>query len=136
MSDKPLARMSVACTDRGGGGEQSLSSELVPSTDTPWHEDAARVRAGLRWGREKERLLDWVRGQMLLRLTRVERRCVELYYFEDLNYRCAAARLGVNATSVYRAVQRGVRKLREAARAHPPRAVRRSSVRRRTWRGP
>ncbi len=86
---------------------------------TPWCEDEEAIRRGLEWGRKKVRMLKWVESQMLLRLTPVERRCIELYYFEALNYREAAWVLDVNASSVQRAVQRGIRKLRDAARERP-----------------
>ena len=86
---------------------------------TPWYEDEEAIRRGLKWGRKKARMLRWVESQMVLRLSPIERRCIELYYFEALNYREAASVLEVNASSVYRAVQRGIRKLREAARNRP-----------------
>lgn len=85
----------------------------------PWYEDADTIRRRLAWGRKKKRLLAWVEGQMFFELTLVERRCIHLYYFKGLNYRQAAQLLQVHPTSVYRAVQRGLRKLREAARDHP-----------------
>lgn len=88
-------------------------------TQTPWYEDEEAIRRGLEWGRKKARMLRWVRSQMALRLTPIERRCIELYYFEALNYREAAIVLEVNASSVYRAVRRGIRKLREAAQDRP-----------------
>jgi len=96
----------------------------LSSTDLPWHESPEELRRAIARARERERLVNWVRSQMLLRLSPVERRCIELYYFEDLNYREAAERLGVNVTSVYRGVERGLRKLRKAAQTHPPRRVR------------
>ncbi len=86
---------------------------------TPWYEDEEAIRRGLEWGRKKARMLRWVESQMVLRLSPIERRCIELYYFEALNYREAASVLEVNASSVYRAVQRGIRKLRKAARERP-----------------
>lgn len=111
---------------RGFWPRDPLGRPVSPETfdrlhpeNTPWYEDAATVRRGLRWGRKKAKLLAWVRAQMMLRLTPVERRCIELYYLRGLNYREAAAVLDVNASSVYRGVQRGLRKLREAAREHP-----------------
>ncbi len=90
-------------------------------SQTPWFETAQQIRAGLEHGRQTAHLLEWVRSQMRLRLSPVERRCIELYYFEDLNYRQAAEALGVNVTSVYRGVRRALRKLRVAAENHPPR---------------
>lgn len=86
---------------------------------TPWHEDEEAIRRGLEWGRKKARMLRWVESQMVLRLSLTERRCIELYYFKGLNYRECAMVLGVNASSVYRGVQRGIRKLKEAASNRP-----------------
>jgi len=90
-------------------------------TQTPWFETEEEIRIAVRRSHRNARLLEWVRSQMRLRLSPVERRCIELYYFEDLNYRQAAEVLGVNVTSVYRGVRRAVRKLRTAAETHPPR---------------
>ena len=102
-------------------GMQAGDFVLVGLTlaQTPWHEDEEAIRRGLEWGRKKARMLRWVESQMVLRLSPIERRCIELYYFEALNYREAASVLEVNPSSVYRAVRRGIRKLREAARDRP-----------------
>jgi len=80
-----------------------------------WHESEEEIEAGLAWGREKARLMKWLRNQMGRRLTVVERRAIELYYFRNLTYRDAAQLAGTNHTSVYRAVRRGLRKLQAAA---------------------
>jgi len=98
----------------------------IDRTRGAWYETEEEIAAGVKWGREKARLLRWVRSQMTMRLTLRERRCVELYYFEGLTFREAAHRTETNATSVYRAVQRSLRKLRQAAAEseisnHPPR---------------
>ena len=86
-----------------------------------WHErEDDRARAGLE-AEERARLLRWVRAQMARRLTQAERRAVELYFFEGLTYREAGARIGMNATSVYRGVARSIRKLRQAAAEDGPR---------------
>lgn len=89
--------------------------EQLTSAKTPWYESKAQIQEGLKWGERKARKLVWVRAQMLLWLSPVERRAIELYYFEDLNYRQAATVMGLNASSVYRAVRRGIGKLRQAA---------------------
>lgn len=96
-----------------------LILEGLTMAQTPWYEDEDAIRRGLEWGRKKARMLKWVESQMLLRLTPMERRCIELYYFEALNYREAAQLLDVNASTVYRAVRRSIRKLRVAARDRP-----------------
>jgi len=80
---------------------------------TPWYEDEDAIRRGLEWGLKKARMLEWVESQMPLRLTPMECRCIELYYFGALNYREAAQLLDVNASTVYRAVRSGVVKLRK-----------------------
>ena len=84
-------------------------------TETPWHETEEDIEEGLEWGREKEVLLKWIRRRMARRLSKIERRSIRLYYLEGMNYREAAKVMGVNASSVYRATRRGIRKLREAA---------------------
>lgn len=84
-----------------------------------WHETREEVEAGLAWGNEKAHLLRWVRKQMARKLTARERRCVELYYFEGLTYREAGQITQTNASSVYRAVKRGLRKLRTEAANGP-----------------
>lgn len=89
--------------------------EELPSTGTFWHETERQVAERLTWGREKARLLAWVRRQMAHRLTECERAAVELHYFEGLSFRDAAERLRRNPSSVCRAVQRSIRKLRQAA---------------------
>ena len=132
MTDTPLARMTVSHFSRLGQPVSPSLLELLSAADSPWHEDPGTVRAALKRGRERQRRLAWVRAQMLFRLSPVERRCIELYFFEAKNYREAASELGVNPTSVYRAVQRGIRKLKTAARVNPPR---RRPARRRRRRG-
>ncbi|HOE66571.1 MAG TPA: hypothetical protein PLO62_08585, partial [Candidatus Hydrogenedentes bacterium] len=56
----------------------------IDRTRGAWYETEEEIAAGVKWGREKARLLRWVRSQMTMRLTLRERRCVELYYFEGL----------------------------------------------------
>ncbi len=85
---------------------------------SPWHEELAEVHAKLAWGEAKQQLMAWVERQMALRLTARERHCIEMYYFESMTYREAAAKTNTNATSVLRAVRRGLKKLRQAAAEH------------------
>ncbi len=119
----PLAHIFNAFDRLGRPVSPAIFAQLA-NADAPWHESPEEQRRAVARARERERLLNWVRSQMLLRLSLVERRCIELYFFEDLNYREAAERLGVNVTSVYRGVERGLRKLRRAAQHHPPRRMR------------
>ena len=97
-------------------GEGPLKN--LDASDTPWYESEEEIEERLRWGKEKAKQLSWVRGQMSARLTEKERQCVRLYYFKQLSYREIGEKLGINVSSVYRAVERGVRKLREAAEEH------------------
>ena len=115
----PLALVFSTLERLGRPVSPALLARLTDA-DRPWHESPEELRRATARARERERLLNWVRSQMFLRLSLVERRCIELYFFEDLNYRQAAEQLGVNVTSVYRGVERGLRKLRIAARNHPP----------------
>ncbi len=100
--------------------ESLLSPEIMRSfriEQSGWHETKSDIRAGIAWGRRKAVLLAWVREQMMVVLTARERHCLDLYYFRGLTYREAGAATGTNASSVYRAVQRSIRKLRKAAKA-------------------
>ena len=88
--------------------------EHFANEDNLWHETPEEIVAGLEWGRGKGPLLRYLRRLMQRKLTRHQRRCVELYFFRGLNYRQAAARTGTHPSSVHRAVQRSLRRLRQA----------------------
>ena len=85
------------------------------SKDAMWYESPEDVEAGLQWGAEKAALLKWIQRQMGRRLTKRERSCVELYYFEGLTFREVGDRTGTNASSAFRAIKRAVRKLHASA---------------------
>jgi len=51
---------------------------------------------------------------MQLRLTRREAECIDLYFFKGMTYEQAGRATETEASSVWRAVQRGLRKLRLA----------------------
>ena len=89
--------------------------EHIGSSEAIWHETPEEIQAGLAWGREKEQLLRLVRKEMHRRLTKRERRCVVLYFFRGLTFNEAGKATKTNASSVHRAVHRGLRKLRCAA---------------------
>ncbi len=61
------------------------------------------------------RLLRWVRCAMKRRLTKHERRLVELYYLEAMTLEQLARRRRVHPTTVSRRLRRAVTKLRAAA---------------------
>lgn len=82
-----------------------------------WFETPADIALGLRWGRNKRALLCWVRAAMFLWLTARERYCIEQHFFEARTYQDIAMESGTHASSVCRAAQRGIRKLRQAAAA-------------------
>lgn len=84
-----------------------------------WFENNDEIEAGLDWGARKAALLRWVRLQMGRRLTKAERRCVELHYFAALNYSETAKKIGVRPCTVSRAIRRSLQKLRQAAKEDP-----------------
>ncbi len=94
--------------------------ERVENSRGAWYETSEEIESGLAWGHKKAALLRWVRRQMGRRLTRRERRCIELYYFRGKTFREAGSITKTNASSVHRAVARGVRKLRMAAQEECP----------------
>lgn len=93
----------------------SIMAEFT-NEEGPWNEDKATVAAGLAWGKEKERLLKWVRQQMQRRLTVKQRRAIELHYFKDLTYAEMGPKMGCSPSAAYRSVQRGLERLRSAAK--------------------
>jgi len=98
-------------------GATTYSPEFMTGLCTQrslWHETEAEIEAGLQWGRRKAALLNWIRAQMALRLTERERQCMEMHFFDNLTYREIGRRTGTNASSVCRAVQRGIRRVRAA----------------------
>lgn len=80
-----------------------------------WYESPEEVEEGLAWGREKARLLRWVRRQMQGRLTSRQRMHVELYFFRGMTYIQVAQALGSNPASAHRSIQRALRRLKQAA---------------------
>lgn len=84
---------------------------------TPWYESEIEVCHLLAYGRTKAAQLAWVKGQMVFRLSKLERWCIRLYYFRGYNYRSAGARLGIDASTVQRTIRKAIVKLRRAARS-------------------
>lgn len=84
--------------------------------DSPWSEDGQDIEIGLAWGREKERLLKWVRLQMRRHLTQKQRRALHLHYFKNLTFGEIALEMGCSPSAACRSVQRGVDRLRDVAR--------------------
>ena len=80
-----------------------------------WRETPEDIAAGLAWGREKKRLLAWVKATMKERLTEREQLCLYLHFFHGITYEAIAQQTHTNRSSVYRAAQRGIRRLRAAA---------------------
>lgn len=92
----------------------SIMAEFT-NEDGPWSEDESVIAAGLAWGREKKRLLHWVRLRMR-RLTEKQRRCIELHYFKGLTYIEVGKLVGCSPSAACRSAQRGIEGLRQAAR--------------------
>ncbi|MBI4558922.1 MAG: sigma-70 family RNA polymerase sigma factor [Candidatus Hydrogenedentes bacterium] len=80
-----------------------------------WYETPEEIEQWLEWHSGKEDLLSWVRRAMARRLTKREYLCVALHFFHGVSYQHAGQMLGVNPSSVCRAIRRSLRKLRAAA---------------------
>jgi predicted DNA-binding protein (UPF0251 family) len=116
----PYEHIEPLRSQRLGTQAGSFMIDALARENTPWFETPEDIEAGLAWGREKEALLARVREWMAACLSDMERKSIALYYFENLNYRDAADRLGVNASTVCRAVHRATEKLRvELKKASP-----------------
>jgi len=92
----------------------SAAFDEFQSTEGMWYESEAEVTAALCRGQRKAGLLRWVRRTMAARLTKREQVCIHLYYFEGRGYSAIAGATGTHKSSVWRAIQRGLRKLRTA----------------------
>ena len=79
-----------------------------------WYESPEEIEEGLSWGQQKAMLLARITAELDTCLTPRERQCFELYYMRGLTFRDAADIVGIDASSVCRAVRRAVRKLRAA----------------------
>jgi DNA-directed RNA polymerase specialized sigma24 family protein len=88
--------------------------DAVENASGAWYESESEIRRGLDAGTQRKILLRWVRRNMKTRLTDRERHCIELYYFQGLSCREAAAATDTCGSSVWRALQRALRKLRAA----------------------
>ncbi|MBI2422421.1 MAG: hypothetical protein HYV27_06295 [Candidatus Hydrogenedentes bacterium] len=100
-------------------GFQTEPSKLEESAVNLWTESPAEIRRGLAWGARKRWLLAWVERAMAARLTARERRCVHLYFMQDLTFLEIAKQTGTVGSTACRAVKRGLRKLRLEAERDP-----------------
>lgn len=80
-----------------------------------WHESRSEVDQGLRHGARKAELLAWVERRMETRLTVREAECIRLHYFQGRSLRAIHVHTGLGLATVHRAIQRGLKKLRQAA---------------------
>ena len=81
-----------------------------------WHETPGeQARAAARAARNR-RLLAWVRAEMEVCLTDLERRSVTLHYFEGRSLAETGRRVFRERTTVCRILQRAIGKLRKSAR--------------------
>jgi len=79
---------------------------------SPYYESPREIADGLAWGARKRYLLDWVDRQMDVIITAIERECIRLHYYCDKPFRDISVILHRNPSSIWRAVQRGIAKLR------------------------
>lgn len=84
-----------------------------------WWESEEQIRLALADGKVRAALLRWVRRQMASRLTARERYCVECHYFLGLTYEAIGYATNTHRSTVCRALQRSLRKLRQARDEDP-----------------
>ena len=92
------------------------SLKRVAVTRGAWYESPEEIEAGLAWGRRKAELFRWVRKHMGRGLTLRERRCIELHFFRAMSCRDVGLATGTTPSSVQRALNRALQKLRRSAR--------------------
>lgn len=124
------------------GSNNNRGLHEVSNEKSMWYESPEEIRSLLAWGRQKRRLLRWVRTMATRRLTSTEKEYLVCYFFECMSYKEIGERRGVHPSSVCRGVMRAIKKLRVLAQTstvaegiyRPKRCVvrrRRRSVRRR-----
>ncbi len=84
----------------------------VPVSGGMWYESPEEIEEEVRRGKERARLMRWLRRQMGASLTPIECRYLLLYYCEGLTYRQVGKRTQTQASSAHRGVQRALRKLK------------------------
>jgi DNA-directed RNA polymerase specialized sigma24 family protein len=89
--------------------------EFVETSQAMWHETSQEQEKAWRDARRRNILLGWVRRRMIAYLTDREQDCIRMYFFDAMTYAQMGDRTDTNATSCFRAVQRGIRRLRNAA---------------------
>jgi DNA-directed RNA polymerase specialized sigma24 family protein len=80
-----------------------------------WHESPEEVQRLLAWGRRKAKLIRWVRRRLRRDLTPREAQCIRLYYLRGKSLIQIAALTGTTRSSVKRAIDRGIQRLRASA---------------------
>ena len=93
----------------------SAVMERLTAEEGFWHESPREVEDGLRHGARKAELLAWVKRRMETQLTEREAECIRLHYFQGHSFRAIHVRTGLGLATVHRAIQRGLKKLRQAA---------------------
>ena len=80
-----------------------------------WYETRQEVAAGLAWGAEKAKKLDWVRAQMETAFSEKQRYYLEAYFFQGLSFREIAKNGDVKVAVVFRSIHRSIRRLQKLA---------------------
>ena len=80
-----------------------------------WYESPDEIVAALEYGELKAERLRWARKIMGRRLTRIERRCITLYFMRGMTYRAMAKKLHTSHGYAHKVTHRALYKLRKAA---------------------
>ncbi len=99
-----------------------LAPDLIDRMMIPrglWSETPEEVEAAFAWAQRRDELLRWVRRHLGRRLTRRERRCLELRYFQGLTFQEIGNKTKMDASATSRAVKRALRKLQQATEEDP-----------------
>ena len=88
---------------------------VLKVSESFWYETPEEIQAGLAWGKRKARLLRWVRREMHRQLTPTESLCLQMHYFRGMPITQIAHANGISPSSVQRALDRAIRKLRAVA---------------------
>lgn len=96
---------------------------LLPESRSPYHEEPEDIAALLSYGEAKAALIEWIDWTAADRCTTKEQEAIHMLYRLGLSLPSAARLARRNPSTIWRARDRAIRKLRAAAKQSPPPAA-------------
>jgi len=85
--------------------------EEISEAQSLWYETPEEIESKIQWGKEKVRLLNWVKNQMERKLSIKERKYIEHYYLQGETLEAISKKFHSHPATIHRAIRRGIKKL-------------------------